>query len=256
MQHAALEQYLAIRLGDRTVSVLGGPSLSALESAVALLRTVYEEHFADPEYRHCLFFHGCTLVGSDRERLNFSVRHQEERVILSDWSWEADGAAITSLPRQQYAAAVLAYAEQVRQAGYPRRAGPPWLRQYSRRLWLELGSLCLLVERYLKFGEANYRELRRHYVSRFGSRRRPLELEVDVVLGDAEPWHPIQVLARPLFGPLRRGAPVPLRLNGEYLVRGLVEEFRPGGVALTLEGVGWEGVRPGDRLLGLELFHP
>lgn len=251
-----MPQNLTIRLGDRIVSVLGGPSLAALESAVALLRTVFEDHFADPEYRRCLFFHGCTLVGSDRERLDFTVRHQEDRVVLSEWSWTEDGDAISSLPRHQYAEAVLAYARHVRQAGYPNRQGPSWLRQYARGLWLELGSLCLLTARYLRAGEELYRAARRIYAERFGVRRRPLELEVELVIGEFEPWHPVRVLVRPLFGPLHQGALLPLKVNGEHLVRGLVEEFRPGGVALTLEGVGWDGVQPGDRLLGLELFHP
>lgn len=251
-----MPQNLTIRLGDRTVSVLGGPSLAALESAVALLRTIFEDHFADPEYRSCLFFHGCTLVRSDRERLDFTVRHQEERVILSDWSWAEDGAALTSLPRHLYAQEVLAYARQVRHAGYPNRQGPSWLRQYARGLWLELGSLCLLTARYLRAGDHLYRAARRVYAERYGVRRRPLELEVELITGQFEPWHPVRVLARPLFGPLRQGAHLPLKVNGEHLVRGLVEEFRPAGVALTLEGVGWSGVKVGDRLVGLELFHP
>lgn len=251
-----MPQNLTIRLGDRTVSVLGGPSLAALESAVALLRTVFEDHFADSEYRRCLFFHGCTLVGTDRERLNFTVRHQEDRVVLSDWSWSGEGASITSLPRQQYAHEVLSYARHVRQAGYPNRQGPSWLRQYARGLWLELGSLSLLTARYLRAGDELYRAARRVYAERYGARRRPLELEVELVLGEFEPWHPVQVLARPLFGPLHQGAYLPLKVNGEHLIRALVEEFRPAGVALTLEGVGWKGVKPGDRLHGLELFHP
>lgn len=251
-----MPQNLTIRLGDRTVSVLGGPSLAAIESAVALLRTVFEDHFADPEYRQCLFFHGCTLVGSGRERLDFTVHHQDDRVILSEWSWADDGAAISSLPRLQYAEEVLAYAHQVRQAGYPDRHGPAWLHQYARGLWLELGSLSLLIARYLRAGEEFYRTIRRLYAERFGSRRRPLELEVELVIGEFEPWHPVQVLVRPLFGPLSLGAYLPLKLNGELLVRGQVDEFRPAGVAITLEGVGWKGVKPGDLLTGLELFHP
>lgn len=251
-----MPQNLTIRLGDRTVSVLGGPSLAALESAVALLRTVFEDHFADPAYRRCLFFHGCTLIGSDRERLDFTLRHQADRVILSEWSWSGDGAAITSLPRQQYAQEVLSYAHQVRHAGYPNRQGPSWLRQYIRSLWLELSSLCLLTARYLRAGDELYRAARRVYAERYGARRRPLELEVELVLGEFEPWHPVQILARPLFGPLQQGTYLPLKVNGVHLIRALVEEFRPAGVALTLEGVGWNGIRAGDRLLGLELFHP
>jgi hypothetical protein len=256
MHSLATPQNLTLRLGDRTISVLGGPSFAALESAVALLRTVFEDHFADPEYRQCLFFHGCTLIGARRERLDFTVRHQADRVVLSDWSWRDSGAAISSLPRQQYATAVFAYARQIRRAGCPDRPGPAWLRQYVRSLWMILGSLCLLTARYLRGGDELYPMIREAYAERFGARRRPLELEVELVTGEFEPWHPVRVLARPLFGPLRQGALVPLKLNGEHLIRGRVEEFCPAGVALNLEGVGWSGVKPGDRLVGLELFHP
>lgn len=255
MHSAALPQNLTIRLGDRTVSVMGGPSLAALQSAVALLRTLFEDHFADPDYDDCLFFHGCTLIGSGREKLNFTVRHQEDRVVLSDWNWTEDGPAISAIPRSQYAQEILAFARQVRTTGFPDRPGPTWLRRYARGLWLEFGSLCLLATRYVQEGEAHYRTIRRAYWERHGQRRRPLELVVDLVMGEFEPWHPIRVLVRPLFGPLKQGAHVPLRVNGDHLVRGLVEEFRPGGVALTLEGVGWKGIKQGDRLVGLELFH-
>jgi hypothetical protein len=255
MHGAAVPQSLTIRLGDRSVSVLIGPSVAAIESAVALLRTVFEDHFADPEYRECLFFHGCTLIDSRREKLDFSVRHQGDRVVLTDWSWAADGPTFSSLPRLQYAQEILAFARQVRAAGMPSRPGPSWLSHYSGGRWLQLGSLCLLTARYLAGGEEAYATCRRAYEERHGHRRRPLELAIEVVIGTFEPWHPVEVLARPVFGPLHQGALLPLMLNGQ-LIRGIVTEFRPGGVALSLEGVGWGGVAPGDRLVGLQLFHP
>jgi len=67
------------------------------------------------------------------------------------------------------------------------------------------------------------------------------------------PW---VVECRLHFGPIAAGEVVPLRVNGGDVAVARVLRFGGRGPVLALWGVSSGGLRPGDRLVGLQTFYP
>lgn len=243
-------------LGDHRIEALGDAELATLQTAVAMLRTLFEDHYVDPEHQSCLFFHGCTIAGGERVAHDFTVVHRGGRVVLSDFTFPWQGPACVSLPLKRYTTEVLRFTGQVQERGRSPEERPEWQQQYVDSLWHHLNTLTVLGHQFL-IGRC---EDRVAYCEQFhmshGYLKRPLELQIGAVLEDAAPFAPVVVQSRVAFGPIHARQVLPMRLNRGDVVRVSVREFTRYGAILTLEGVGSGGVRPGDRLFGMQLFYP
>lgn len=247
---------LRLHLGDHLIQTFDDGDSATVQSAVALLRTIFEDHYVDPEHQTCLFFHGCTLTGSRNRFHDFNVIHRGDRVILSDFTFQQQGPACVSLPITAYAAEVVRFAMQVQSGDRHERPRPDWQQHYldTQRRYLE--QLTELARRLLAGGGADYPRFCELFQQLHGKLKRPLELQVLTILGESGPRKPVRIRVRVMFGPLGVREVLPMRLNLGDVVLATVNEFTNEGVLLTLEGVGSGGVRPGDRLFGLQRFYP
>ncbi len=248
---------LRLHLGDHLIQAFGYGEFSTVQSAVALLRTVFEDHYVDPEHKSCLFFHGCMLAGARSRPHDFSVVHRGDRVILSEFTFHPGGPVCVSLPVATYAAEVVQFGLEVLAGGKRARAQIDWQRRFVEAQWTALHELTTLGRRFVAGGCANHEAFCDEFHALHGHQKRALELRVFAVDGDDfHPREPVTVRTRVVFGPLGARETLPMRLNGGDIVLAAVETFTNEGVTLTLEGVGSGGVRPGDRLLGLQLYYP
>lgn len=252
----AAPSLLRLRLGEHLVQAAVDEKLAMLQTAVALMRTLFEDHYVDPEHQSCLFFHGCAIAGAQNETHDFTVRHRSGQVVLSEFTFPWKGPASVTLPLFHYARDVLHFAEQVSHRQRRAATHPAWRRQYADSLRGHLHVLIGLSRRFLAAGCERPAVFREEYHHLHGHLKRPLELQVTAVLEDAGPFQPVTVLSRVLFGPVQARQVTPMRLNRGDVIRVSVLQFTPAGIALTVEGVGSGGVRPGDRLYGLQLFYP
>lgn len=247
------QRTLRLRLGDHLIQAVGHGEMAIVQSALALLRTVFEDHYVDPEHQSCLFFHGCTVAGT----YDFTVVHRGDRVMLSDFTFPWKGPSYVSLPLTSYALEVVRFAERVLVADLKNhRPLPDWQQRYVDSQMAQLKELSALGRRFLSAPLSEYPAFCEQYQELHGKLKRPLEIQVLQVLEQSGPFQPISVMCRVLFGPIRAAEILPMRLNRGDVVRVTVSQFTPEGVVLTLEGVGSGGVRPGDRLYGLQLFYP
>ncbi len=247
---------LRLRLGDLLIQGIVDEGLGTVQSAIALLRTVFEDHYVDPDHQSCLFFHGCAITGSRRQTYDFTVVHRGDRVILSDFTFPKPGPRCISLPLRTYAAEVLRFAQRVRATGLETDGMPPWQQAYAESQWKALTDLTELTHRFLTGEDADYKAFCDEFYALHGRLKRPLELQILDVIHEGDVWEPKIVQARVAFGPIQTGEVLPMRLNHGDVIRVSAEAFTSGGVILRLEGVGSGGVRPGDRLHGLQLFYP
>lgn len=247
---------IPLRLGDRLIQVFEDGQLATVQTAVALLRTVFEDHHVDPDHQSCLFFHGCTVAGAQNRSHDFAVSHRGDRVILSEFTFGQPGPWYVSLPLRTYAGQVARFAGAVLSAGMQDRPMPPWQRQYLAQQWTYLAELVALSERFLAADCQNHVTFCAEFQAKHGSLKRPLEVQILRAPEQSKPRQPISVLARVVFGPIKLNERIPVRLNRGDVVLATVNEFTPSGVLLTLEGVGSCGVRPGDLLYGLQTFYP
>ncbi len=247
---------LRLRVGDHRFQLLGKSRLAMVQSAVALLRTVFEDHFVDPEHNSCLFFQGCMLIGSQAHTHDFTVTHGGDRVILSDFTFPHDGPAVVSLSLTAYATEVLRFSMQAAGTRLPDQTLPDWQERYLDTQLGYLRQLLIWTDRLVAGGCETYSSLCEEFHALHGEQKRPLEMQVLTVQEGLAPRQPFQVLARIAFGPLRTGERLPMRLNRGDVVLVTVNEFTNAGVLLTLEGVGSGGVRPGDALYGLQFYYP
>ncbi|MFZ5816544.1 MAG: hypothetical protein ACOY93_14800 [Bacillota bacterium] len=244
---------LTLRLGTYLLQTAEDEDLRLLQSTVALLRTVFENHHVDPEHQSALFFHGRALPGGPYD---FSVIHRGDEVVLSDFTFPTKGPEEVRVPLVVYAREVTQFARQVLAAEWRPMQRPDWQQRYVEGLRSTAQMLTRLAERLVREGAAAFPAIQTLFQEQHGVTKRPLELQVKAVLSEPVPWEPVPVVARPVFGPLRLKERLPVRLNGGDMVLATVEAFQPDGVHLTLEGVGNGGVYPGDRLIGLQLFYP
>lgn len=247
---------LRLHLGDHLIQAFGDSEFATIQSAVALLRTVFEDHYVDPEHQSCLFFHGCMLAGARSRPHDFSVVHRGDRVILSEFTFRSSGPACVSIPLANYAAEVVRFGLQVLAGGKGVRTHSDWQRRFVEAQWNALSELTTLGRRFMAGGCANLDAFCDEFHALHGHQKRALELRIFAVDGDFRPREPVTVRARVAFGPLGARESLPMRLNGGDVVLVAVQEFNSEGVILSLEGAGSGGVRPGDRLLGLQLFYP
>lgn len=245
---------MKLRLGDQLIKTFEQGEPSALQSAVALLRTVFEDHYVDPDHQSCLFFHGCTISGT-RKAYDFTVVHREGRVHLSEFTFPWTGPACVSMPLLTYAAEVVEFASGVASGGLLRRPVPEWQRRHLQTQLNHLEQLLALGRRLLQGGLAEYPGCCEAFQAQHGHLKRPLELQVVEVREAGAPFQPARVAARVLFGPVRLNEVLPVRLNRGDVVRAIVDRFDVSGPELVLEGVGSGGIRAGDRLVGLQHFY-
>lgn len=249
---------IRLRLGDHLLHTFDEGDLATYQSAVALLRTVFEDHYVDPDHQSCLFFHGCTILGSRSASHDFTVVHRQGRVILSEFTFQRSGPSCVCLPLDVYAREVIGFAERVLHCPPPPRQRPEWQERYVQMQRNHLRNLIDLGRRFLAEGCEEYERFCAEFHETHGSLKRPLTVEILAILneGEVEPRHPYFAEARTLFGPLSARETAPMRLNGGDVVLVTVERFTVRGALLQVEGVGSGGLRPGDKLYGLQLFYP
>ncbi len=248
--------YLHLHLGDHLIRTVEDGELSAVQSTLALLRTIFEDHYVDPDHQSSLLFHGCTLSGSEKCPHDFTVIHRADRVILSEFTFKHSGPTYVSLPLLGYAEELVRYSGTVISIGTTIRPRPKWQQEFLDGQWEELRRLHHLARRLLSQGFDDYALLRTEFMNVHGHLKRPLEMQIVSVNGVSEPRKPIQVQARIVFGPIGNGQRLPVRFNGGDVVLARVKGFATDGAILSLEGVGSGGVRIGDRLFGLQNFYP
>jgi hypothetical protein len=248
--------YLHLHLGDHLIRTVEDGELSTVQSTVALLRTIFEDHYVDPEHQSSLLFHGCTLSGSEKHPHDFTVVHRADRVILSEFTFKHRGPACVSLPLLAYTEELVKYGDTVLSSGPAIRPRPKWQQEFLDGQWEDLRKLHQLARQLLLQGLGDYGALRTEFIEVHGRLKRPLEMQVVSVEIDSGPRKPVVVQARIVFGPIGSGQRLPIRLNGGDVVLAHVVGFAVDGAILTLEGVGSGGVRIGDRLYGLQHFYP
>lgn len=249
-------QRLLLHLGDHLVQPFGDSDSAMIQSALALVRTIFEDHYVDPEHNTCLFFHGCTLAGSHVRSHDFNVVHRGDRVILSEFTFPHGGPAVVALSLRRYVTEVTRFGEQVLGSVHNTEARPEWQQRYLHAQREGLRQLLGLAQRFLDGDCQEFTVYCSEYHALQGHLKRPLELQVLDVLEGGVPRQPVRILSRILFGPLRAGEMMPMRLNRGDVVLVTVNQFTNEGVDMMLEGVGSGGIRPGDRLFGLQLFYP
>jgi hypothetical protein len=252
----APQRLVRLHLGDHLVEACSDGEIAAIQSAVALLRTVYEDHYVDPDHKACLFFHGCTVFGLQGRSEDFTVVHREGRVVLSEFTAPNKGPEVVSLPLYGYAAEVLRFAEMVLTRPRKLRYQPEWQSRHIQMQWEALNDLVALTRRFIHGGGVDYEMYCAAFTDLQGQRKRPLELQVTSVLDQGGPFEPVTVEARVAFGPIRAGEVLPMRINRGDVVRVTASNFTTSGVILLLEGIGSGGVCRGDALHGLQFFYP
>lgn len=244
---------LTLRLGTYLLQPPEDEERGLLQSAVSLLRTVFEDHHVDPDHQSALFFHGRTLPGGPYD---FSVIHRGDLVILRDFTFEVKGPRTVKIPLLVYAREVAQFA---RQATLPRETPltrPEWQQRYVESLRSTANELMTLAERLITEGQEAFPKVRAIFQERHGAQKRPLELQIRQIAAPHTPWQPVPVVAKAVFGPLRLNERIPFKLNSGDTILATVEAFKPEGIHLTLEGIGHGGIGQGDRLIGLQLFYP
>ena len=244
---------LTLRLGTYLLQTPEDEERGLLQSTVALLRTVFEDHHVDPDHQTALFFHGRTLPGGPYD---FSVIHRGDQVILRDFTFEVKGPKTVKLPLLVYANEVANFARQAmstRPRPFPR---PEWQQRYVESLRQTAHELTALTERLVVEGQESFPKIKAIFQEHHATQKRPLELQVKQVATPHTPWRPVEVVAKAVFGPLRLNERIPVKLNSGDTILATVEAFKPEGIHLTLEGIGNGGICPGDRLIGLQLFYP
>lgn len=251
------QSLVRLRLGDHLLHTSDNGDLASCQTAVALLRTLFEDHYVDPEHRSCLFFHGCTLLDPQSDTHDFTVMHRQGRVILSEFTFARSGPSCVSLPLDAYAREVVGFAEQVlRTPPMPKRR-PEWQEQLYQTQRRYLADLTDLGRRFVASGCAHHELFCTEFHHIHGRLKRPLTLEILSLLTDeVKAWEPQYAEVRILFGPLASQERIPMRLNGGDVILATVERFSGRGALLQLEGIGSGGLRVGDQLFGLQLFYP
>lgn len=208
-------------------------------SALALLRTAFEDHYVDRDHDGCLFFSGKTIPAATAE-YDFSVTHRGDAVFLSEFSWcpELEPQRIS---RIAYVQAVVNFARAVRGAGF----------------WDEdLAKLLRLAQQYLEEDcrrPALYSDL---FHQLHGHRKQPLQLVVTNLFRPSPDGAPDwEVSAQVKFGPIRRGQLELVRQNGGTILVIQALDFDADGVHIAVRGEGAATLSPGDRLSGLQLFY-
>lgn len=245
---------LRLHLSEHLIHTFPDGELATVQSAVALLRTLFEDHHVDPEHQSCLFFHGCILGGKRAD--DFSVVHRGDQVILSDFTFPYGGPRPLIMPLRRYALAVVRFAGQVLSGAATARQPSVWSEHYVKTQMQYLRDLHQLGRRLIIGPYEEYAEIVAEFQASHGSLKQPLQLQVLAAPEATKPWQPVEVLGRVEFGPVRTGEVLPMRLNQGDVVLVTVEGFRSEGVALKVEGVGTGGIRAGDWLRGLQLFYP
>lgn len=235
----------------------------AVPTAVALLRTLFEDHWVDLEHQSCLFFNGCT-IGTCKVQYDFSVTHRGGAVVLSDFTFPVlQSATPIEIPLSHYAHEVLQFARRARAL-----TEPQGLTAWAARLRAEqrdhLQSLIALAARLVAGGCRAHPVLCKEFQNTQGLAKRPLELLVTAIEttgdfgGSDDPNCPVPWVAecRVRFGPISVHELIPLRVNNGDVVLGQALGFGPRGVTLRLSGVGSGGLAAGDSLRGLQFFYP
>lgn len=254
---------IELTLDGRVLMAPDEAEIGAVPTAVALLRTLFEDHQVDLEHQSCLFFNGCT-IGTCSAQHDFSVTHRGGAVVLSDFTFARmrDTGPVT-VPLSQYAREVVQFARQAR--ALPEPAGlAGWAERLRADQRRQLQELIALGEQLLATGCRDHLSLCQRFRCSHGLLKRPLELQVLAVTepgtppGAGGPTEPLPwvVECRVQFGPISVHELVPLRVNGGDVVLGQALSFGPRGVTLRVMGVGSGGLAPGDRLSGLQLFYP
>jgi hypothetical protein len=233
-----------LRLGDHLIQTYAGGELASLQSTVALLRTIFADHFVDPEHQSSLSSH------------DFTVVHRSDRVVLSDFTFKRRGPFCVALPVYTFAIEVVRFAEQILALGLPIKRPPEWQMRYVHMYWLFMIDLIALARRFILGGGIDFAVYSSEYHQLHGHLQRPLEMQIVEVLAQGAPRQPITALSRIKFGPVRANESLPVRLNHGDVVLATVDQFTNDGVVLTLQGVGSGGLRVGDLLHGLQLFYP
>jgi hypothetical protein len=246
---------LAIRLGDSLERAFEASDLTTHRAAVALLRTVFEDHYVDPEHnwqpilpvRH---------PSAAQPDYDFSVIHRGWNVVLSDFTFPHRGPERVTLPLAAYVREVVRFGEAV-------LAAPPVCRNYRdsesealaryRQYLLDLIGLGRAA-----LGGHNYWELCEEFHMIHGSLKRPLHLRVVDILdhGGGRLRAPQIAVVEVCFGPLHDGEKTALRINRGDVVLATVLAIEPAGATLRLEGIGPGGLFVGDELFGLQCFYP
>lgn len=304
---------IEVTVRGRTAAVPDPCGDGLVPSAVALLRTLFEDHHADPDRAECRFFHN-HLIATSSGRLDFSVTHRGDVVFLSEFTAPPlRRLPPVSVPLLTYSRQVVALARAARKLPPPAHL-PPWARAQHQEQRRDLATLLDLAERLVADGARNRERFREAYEAAHGWRRRCLDLEVLRVVTEGDPPpYPVGEDALPLaapaplitpapsaasavaappaaappgpapdplaaeggrpavpatatipwvvecrlrFGPIAAGELVPLRVNGGDVAVARVLRFSGRGPVLALWGISAGGLRPGDRLVGLQTFYP
>lgn len=246
---------LALKLGDRVLHSFDSGSLPAYRSAVALLRTVFEDHFADPEHGV-----GLLLLGHQPDGLplsqDFTVIHRGSHLELSDFTQSHGGPSCVQMPLKAYVREVVRFGEAV-------LAAAPVCRNYSDRESRELMEQRQYLLDLVGLGRAtlgghNYWELCEEFHMVHGSIKQPLRLEVMDIMDDGggKLRAPQTVQVKIRFGPLCAGEKTLVRPNGGDAVLATVQSREQDSATLLLEGIGPGGLAAGDQLIGLQCFYP
>lgn len=234
-------------------------NIGGVPTAVALLRTLFEDHEVDPDHQSCVFFNGCT-IGTCSVPHDFSVTHRGGAVVLSDFTFPQfrDLGAVT-VPLPLYAREVVAFARQaLAQPDPPGLA--TWAQDLRRDQRQQLAALLGLAEEFVAAGCGPRAAFAGRFYALHGHRKRPLELQILslVQVGGAGPSPtPWVVRCRVVFGPIRLHELIPLRVGASGPVAiGQPIQFGPEGVTLALMGAPPHSLRPGAVLKGLQLFYP
>lgn len=254
---------IELTLAGRALVAPDEADIGAVPTAVALLRTLFENHHVDPEHQSCLFFNGCT-IGTCTVQYDFSVTHRGGAVVLSHFTFNhfQDFGPIP-IPLTQYAREVLQFARRARSIPEPLGL-TGWAERLRADQRKQLLELIELAEGLVGAGCRNHAELCEEFRQTHGLRKRPLELLLLAVAeegarpGDRNPEGPAPwvVECRVQFGPISVNELVPLRVNGGDVVLAQAVSFGPRGVTLHVMGVGSGGLAAGDRLTGVQQFYP
>lgn len=245
---------IAITIAGRTASAPDEGEVGCVPSALALMRTVFENHHPDPDHQVCLFFNGCT-IGTCSAQYDFSVIHQGDAVLLSGFTFPPfQELTPVRVPLELYTREVVAFARAALRMPAPSRM-IAWAAALHGQQREQLAALLPLAEAFLAGGCRDTPAYREAFMVQHGRLKRPLELQlVDLhAAGEQGDW---EVEARILFGPISVHELIPMRVNGGDVVLVRALEFGSRGVRLAVMGVGAGGLGVGDRLTGLQLFYP
>lgn len=263
---------IALTVAGHTVVAPDEGGVGSTPAAVALLRTVFENHEVDPSHRSSAFFNGCA-INTHHARYDFSVTHVGDAVLLSDFTFPIpQEPPFIRLPLPEYVRAVTEFARDVRAIPVPLGL-TDWGERILREQRRHLATLLQLAESYLDQGCRNQQAFHAAFHRQHGCLKQPLQLEITSIteagdplphipahpgprpMAGADPPAPWIIEARVTFGPLETRAAVPLRTRSGDLVLAEALRFTERGVELAVRGVGPDGLAPGDCLRGLQLFY-